>query len=270
MSSILSNLKKFYKGFIYLIFRYLFFKKYIHIKCDLLNAEFNCFIEDVIGRHLFKYGSHERDNSNFLLRNLSLKENEIALDIGANLGWYSVLLNRISSSKSKIYSFEPDEKNFYLLKNNLTLNHCTNVFPVNKAISNENGTSDFYKYPSKNSGRHSLIPAIGLEKCNVETIILDDFLKDNELSRVKFLKIDIEGYEYFALSGASKVLKQDILIMMEYSPRLYTESCSAEKLKKLLYDNSFKPHVLNQASLKQISGDNLDEVDDQIDVFWKK
>ena len=255
------------KGFIYLILRYVLNRKFLIANCRFIRAKLKCHTKDVIGRHLFKYGIHERDNSIFLLHNFSLKDNEIALDIGANLGWFSVLLNRLSKDGSLIYSFEPDEANFNLLKYNLLSNGCDNVKPVKLAISNEVGTSNFFKYPIKNTGRHSLLPKGGLEKVHVKTTTLDSFLSTNELSRVKYLKIDIEGYEYFALLGATHLLNFNPIIMMEYSPDLYNASCSADKLIDLLSSKSYKPFILNNGILKEISFKELLKTDKQIDIF---
>jgi FkbM family methyltransferase len=262
-----SSFNRLVKGFLYLILRFVFNRKFLIANCRFIRAKLKCHTADVIGRHLFKYGIHERENSIFLLHNFSLKEHEIALDIGANLGWFSVLLSRLSEDGSLIYSFEPDEANFNLLKYNLSSNGCENVKPVKLAVSNEVGISTFFKYPLKNTGRHSLLPKDGLEKVHVETTTLDSFLLNNELSRVKYLKIDIEGYEYFALLGATNLLSFNPIIMMEYSPHLYSECCSADKLIGLLSSRSYKPFILNNGILKEISFEELLNTDKQIDVF---
>lgn len=101
---------------------------------------------------------HEPENSKFLQETIKLRDEDIAIDIGANLGWYSVLLNRKSENGSTLFAFEPDPNNFELLKFNLTKNDCSNVKAFNKAASDKNETLSLYKYPEKNRGRHSLIP----------------------------------------------------------------------------------------------------------------
>ena len=190
------------KGVVYILIRYVFRKKYIKANCRFIESSFKCYTVDGIGRHLFKYGIHEQQNSLYLKKNLSLRENEIAIDIGSNLGWYSVLISRIASPKSIIHSFEADVANFELLQHNLVSNNCLNVKPHNVAISDSAGKTEFYKYPLKNAGRHSLIPQEGFEKISVNTTTLDKLLIDADKSKVKFIKIDIEGYEYFAFRGA--------------------------------------------------------------------
>ena len=107
-----------------------------------------------------------------------------------------MLLSRVSSNHSVIYSFEPDIENYKLLKHNLLYNKCENVTTHNLAVSESEGESLFYKYPLKNAGRHSLIPQKGFEETSVKTTSLDLFLSENDKKNVKFIKMDIEGYEY--------------------------------------------------------------------------
>ena len=145
-----------FKGFNYLLLRYVFKKTLLHSHSDFLNASFQCYSEDVLGRHLYKYGIHEHENSEFLIKNIKLSSGEIAIDVGANLGWFSVLLHRVSNPKSKIYSFEPDPHNFQLLEYNLKRNHCNNVSAVKSAISDKTDELDLFLYPRKNLGFNRL------------------------------------------------------------------------------------------------------------------
>lgn len=258
------------RGIIYILLRYLFRIKYINPYCRIVNARFKCFAADGIGRHLYKYGMHEKHNTLFLKNHLSLKKNEIALDIGSNLGWYSVLLSRVASNQSIIYSFEPDIENYKLLKHNILFNKCENVTTYNLAVSESKGESLLYKYPIKNAGRHSLIPQKGYEETSVKTTSLDLFLSDSDKMNVKFIKIDIEGYEYFALLGARKTLSYSPMIMMEYSPKLYLKEFSSGKLLELISEFSYRIFILKNGELVQISYDDLNKINYQIDIFLQK
>ena len=151
-------MNKIFNSFLFVLFRFVFQKKFLIATCPFLQSKFKCTSRDVLGRHLYKYGMHEPENSKFLQKNIKLGNGDIAIDIGANLGWYSVLLNRISESGSAIFAFEPDPNNFELLKFNVTKNDCSNVKVFNKAASDKNDTLSLYKYHEKNRGRHSLLP----------------------------------------------------------------------------------------------------------------
>ena len=226
--------------------------------------------KDVLGRHLYKYGMHEPENSKFLQQTIKLGDGDIAIDIGANLGWYSVLLNRISESGSLVFAFEPDPNNFELLEFNLTKNDCSNVKAFNKAASDKNETLSLYKYPEKNRGRHSLLPHKEGQKIDVSAVCLDEFLDPDLHSKVKFIKIDIEGYEFYALRGAIKILGNCPMVMMEYSPHLYPEPSHANELVHFMANLEFVPKLLKHGKLEQIGLESLICETKQVDIFWIK
>ena len=108
------------RGIIYILLRYLFRLKYINPYCRIVNARFRCLRRMVLDA-IFINMEFMKNIILFFKKSSFIKKNEIALDIGSNLGWYSVLLSRVSSNQSIIYSFEPDIENYKLLKHNLLL-----------------------------------------------------------------------------------------------------------------------------------------------------
>jgi len=254
----------------YLFLRYVFFKKYLKVKINILNSEIKCHAKDVIGRHLYKYQNHEIDNTYYLLNNFYLNSGEVAVDIGANIGWFSILLNRVSSPDARIFSFEPNQNNYALLVENLHQNKCNNVEAVAKAVSEKNGASELYIYPEKNSGRHSLLHSDGLSKTVVDTVALNNFFEEDIFRRVKFIKLDIEGFEYFALMGASKLLEFAPLVMMELSPNLYRDNAGVPEIVSFMYEHSFKAYKLSANMLSEIPKNKLLKINYQTDIFWKK
>ena len=261
---------KLIKSISFLVLRYLIHCNFVTARVSSLKANFRCSVRDVLGRHLYKYGLHEPENSKFLLQTIKLGDGDIAIDIGANLGWYSVLLNRISESGSTIFAFEPDPNNFELLEFNLTKNDCSNVKAFNKAASDKNETLSLYKYPEKNRGRHSLLPQKNAQKVDVSAVSLDAFLDAELHSKVKFIKIDIEGYEFYALRGAVLILKNCPMVMMEFSPHLYPEASHASELVQFMANLEFAPKLLMHGKLEEIDLDSLICETKQLDVFWIK
>lgn len=92
---------------------------------------FNAYKKDVIGRSIFKTGSHEPIISKWLIERYQDKEG-IFIDIGANLGYFTCLLSRTLSKKAHVYAFEPEPENLALLESNIGLNRLENVkiFPI--------------------------------------------------------------------------------------------------------------------------------------------
>ena len=258
------------RSILFILLRFILRKKFVTAKCSFLNAHLKSSPKDVLGRHLYKYGMHEPENSKFLQQTIKLGDGDIAIDIGANLGWYSVLLNRISESGSVVFAFEPDPNNFELLKFNVTKNDCSNVKAFNKAASVKSETLSLYKYPEKNRGRHSLLPQKNAKKIDVSAVCLDQFLEAELHSRVKFIKIDIEGYEFYALRGAMNILNYCPMVMMEFSPHLYPEPSHATELVHFMANLEFMPKLLMHGKLEEIDLDSLIGETRQVDVFWIK
>ena len=205
----------------YLLYRYVLQKKFITATDTAFNLNFLVQTPDCMGRKIFKQGSLNADYARFLL-SLPFKEDDVILDVGANMGWYAIVLQKNIRENVRVFAFEPEPTNFQLLKSNIITNAATGVKSFNMALAERAGHLTLYLYASKNSGRHSLlnINATHGKTVQVETIRMDDLLNKEhiDLSRVKLLKIDIEGYEPFALKGASGLLQHLPYMFLEFSP----------------------------------------------------
>lgn len=144
--------------------------------------------------------------------NVSLTEGDIVLDLGANFGLFSSLA---SSKNCEVYAFEPTLRIVKDYLNRLK-EIDENITVIKKAISNYTGTSLFRVYNNKPSCNH-LEQKDNLKQGTyntiVDTITIDDFVSDENLNSVDFIKADIEGAERLMLEGAKRTLK-------EYAPKL--------------------------------------------------
>ncbi len=113
----------------------------------------------------------------------------IFLDLGANVGKYSILLGKKMGPRGKVYAFEPEPNNLKALKTNLSLNKIKNVQIIEKACSNLKGKVDFY-LDDKNTGGHSLLRKTN-KKISVKSDTLDEILRENKVLRVDLIKIDL-------------------------------------------------------------------------------
>jgi len=147
-----------------------------------------------------------------------IKKLRVFIDIGANIGFYS-LLAAMENRDIQVIGFEPAEGPLHFFKKNLRVNRFNNIRIEPIAISDQNGEIDFYeiknqKYKylqhnlagesnagSKTSGRNFVINT-------VPSITFEDFIRNNHIANIDLIKIDTEGTEHLILSKAESVLKE--------------------------------------------------------------
>lgn len=164
-----------------------------------------------------------------------IKPNYICFDIGANIGETTLNFAQIAKN-GKVYSFEPVPFLFERLKKNVQQNKFENIFLNNIAISDRKETL-FFSTPINNNSA-----GIGLQKNKEEKSnavfadTLDNFVDENKIERIDFIKIDVEGFENFVINGAIntlKSLKPILFIEIDNHHLLKNNTSEAEILTKL-------------------------------------
>jgi len=122
-------------------------------------------------------------------------------DVGAHVGFYSLLASILVGPAGRVVAFEPWPENIVYLKKHLYLNRLENVTVVEKAVSDCTGEAWFQEGSCRSTGH--LSPQGTLK---VKTIRLDDFVQENPALAPDYLKIDVEGAELAVLAGAEKLL----------------------------------------------------------------
>ena len=154
-------------------------------------------------------GIYEEDETRLIKK--TVKKGDVVIDIGANIGYYTLIMARNVGKKGKVYAFEPDPENFSLLKKNIKKNGYQNAVLVQKAVSDKNGEISLFLSDS-NTGDHRIVDTKdGRNSVKVEMISIDDFLND---VKINFIKMDIQGAEYFALKGMKETLKKSNNVKM--------------------------------------------------------
>ena len=267
-----NKIRKLIQSIKYLIKRYIFARSFLIAKESRYGSQLKFKTEDAVGRHIYKHSDYEEDLSEYICRHVRFEEGDIALDVGANIGWYSLLLNNLMPEKCQIFAFEPDPLNYELLLFNLGLNKASKVVGENYAVSDKNEIKKLYRYSSKNLGRHSLLDINEGEPIEVRAVALDTYIENKkiDLGRIKFIKMDIEGYEYFALSGAKKVLDNVNCLISEFVPaRIKSGGIDPVLLIQLLEGKGFKPHLIKNRELSLATIDEL-LASNAIDIIWLK
>ena len=163
----------------------------------------------------FNFDILEKDDSEIIFK--MVNKGDVVFDIGANIGWYSNHLAKKVES-GYIYSFEPIPNTFNQLKQNIALNKFENVSINNIALTETPQTLTFYFSP-KFSGAASSLNITGSTeitelKCPAST--MDIYVAEKNISKIDFIKCDVEGAEYFVFKGGLKSLEK-------YKPIVFTE-----------------------------------------------
>lgn len=180
-----------------------------------------------------------------------VKKGNTILDIGANIGYYTLLFAKLVGKKGRIIAFEPDPDNFALLKKNIEINNYKNVILVQKAVSDKTGKLRLY-FCEDNKGNHRIYDSgDNRQSIKIESIRLDDYFKNYDGS-INFIKMDIQGAEGGALQGMPNLLKKNkVKIVTEFWPIGLKEFGIAPKeYLKLLIENGFKLYNANKQEKK--------------------
>jgi FkbM family methyltransferase len=195
-------------------------------------------------------------NDNFEREYLSLfyskiHKGDFVIDVGANIGYFTLVASRIVGDNGRVYSFEPVETNYKRLLRNLNLNNVRNVKAFNIGLSDRNETLSMI-VPEDDPAESSISSKSWSElrwglkrkngKINAKFQTFDDFSKMKNIDKILVVKIDVEGAELKVLKGMRNFLKINGLIMfVEILPLLIEQNGgSIAELIEVLVDSGFK------------------------------
>ena len=151
------------------------------------------------------------------------QEGMCVFDVGANIGYYTLLAARAVGPSGRVYAFEPEPHNFELLTRNVAENGFTNVRPVNAAVSNRAGVVRLH-LDDANFGAHSFDPGSvrnsSGRSVEAETVRLDDFADEARAFEAGVLvKVDVQGAEGLVVEGGRRLLAlPKVTAFMEFWP----------------------------------------------------
>ena len=189
-----------------------------------------------------------------------IKKGDTVVDIGANIGLFTLFFSKLVGTTGRVIAFEPDPENFDVLKKNIELNEITNVTLVQKGVSNKNESVKLYKDSA--AGAHSLIKnEWSKEYTNIQTVTLDDYFRGEEIDMIK---IDAEGFELEVIEGGKKLLEnnKNMKIISEFGGYYYKRSKPKVLYPKILHEMGFNLFgVIDKSTGKsKIVNKNFDEL----------
>lgn len=178
-------------------------------------------VDDEIGRHIYTGGGFEHESCLFVQK--AVTPGSVAVDLGANIGQFTVLLARAVGPSGKVYAFEPSPRERQVLSENVRLNGFSNVVVEGFAVGERDGDGVLHLAHPSQSGFNALgdIHRQDLssgERTQVEVVAFDSYWERKGMPRLDFIKVDVEGSELKFLEGAARTLgRYRPTLLMEFS-----------------------------------------------------
>lgn len=173
-------------------------------------------------------GSYEYDKQQ--LFEATVKSGNVVFDLGAHVGFYTLLASVLVGETGRVFAFEPLPNNLNYLKQHLSLNSITNVQVIEAAVSDRTGVATFDIHDSSFQGHLSTTGQL-----QVKTVSLDDWIAKGKIPSPDYMKIDVEGAEMDVLVGARELLQRSHpkIALATHSDELRYDCC--QFLKTLGY-----------------------------------
>jgi FkbM family methyltransferase len=184
-----------------------------------------------------------------------VRAGQLVLDIGGHYGEYAVLFAALVGSEGRVVTFEPDAAARPVLQANIALNHFTERVQVEAfAVSDAIDSQTLF---ARHGNAQSSLARAGLggsqtdddvEKYQVPTIRIDEYLRQSQLRAPDIIKLDVEGAEINALRGAGEILRSKVVILCELHPYAWPEfGTSFDDLLRLIADHGRSIRYLDDA-----------------------
>ena len=188
-------------------------------------------LSDPVQRRLFFFGDYdERREADLITRVLA--PGEVFWDVGANLGYFTLLAARCLGNTGQVVAFEPGPSASACLTDNISQNPFTNILAYPVAASDREGNAILYSVQGWPDGRANLFrPGAGqTESTKVRTVTLDGWRAEQGLAGPDFIKLDVEGAELAALTGARETLAAgEPLLLVEMKEAIF-QSLGTDRL----------------------------------------
>jgi FkbM family methyltransferase len=207
--------------------------------------------DEGVGRALLSRGSYESAESELFAQ--LVKPGMTVVDVGANVGYYTVLASRLVGERGRVLAFEPEPRSHALLARNVAENGCANVRLFALALADHQGEATLYA-DRENLGTPSLVRANvagdAATSVQVPTTTLDAALAAAlGEAPVDLLKMDVQGAEKLVLAGAERLLRQPglQLVLELWPPGLRRAGVEPREVLALLAGHGYHFRLMEDA-----------------------
>lgn len=214
------------------------------------DVKINLYKDSVLSRLI--YEGFEREETDYLTK--ILKKGDIFVDIGTNIGLFSLIASKIVGDEGTVLSFEPAPLTFSRLNENVKLNNLKNIDSRNIGLSDKKGELIFYVSNNGYDAWNSFAPSQDnkLESSiQVPVSTLDAELVDIDKSKIKLVKIDVEGWEKFVLHGGKDFLvNYNPIVMIEFTEEnTFNAGYPVHEIYSIMQDFGYVWYRINKGEL---------------------
>jgi FkbM family methyltransferase len=181
-----------------------------------------------------------------------LRPGDTFFDIGANVGYFTLLAASRVGKTGKVHSFEPNPPVFRELERNVALNGFDQVIPNDCALSDRAEMVELWVNPEVDSGLSSLrrTSEILTQTITRRAIRLDDYVVQNQIGKIRAMKLDVEGAEQLVLQGAqtllTSVLKPDVIALESVQSHAVAFGRTTDAVVQFLVAKGYRVCVLTE------------------------
>ncbi|MCP4359516.1 MAG: FkbM family methyltransferase [Chloroflexi bacterium] len=204
--------------------------------------------EDLIQRYLYFFGMWEPNLTRFVRQRLTA--GDVFVDVGANIGYFSLLASGLVGKQGRILAFEASPTIYELFLDNIVLNQCSNIVPHNIAAGDTIGTTPVFFSGEHNIGMTNTVQGlVGQFETEVALLPLDTMISDTMWKKVRIVKIDVEGAEFSVVKGLRKLLEKksnpNVEIVVEVNPNpLQLQGIDPAEILAFFQEFGFFPYFL--------------------------
>jgi FkbM family methyltransferase len=214
------------------------------------------------------FGDHYEKKETELVKKI-LFPGCVAFDVGANLGWYSILMSKLVGRGGAVYAFEVAESLAGQLAKNIQINQADNVKVINCAVGDRNqNIRYFYDRFDNTANLNPDLLSNEIRESEIKMIKIDDFCEGCGMERLDFIKCDIDGYENFFLRGASRTIKtyRPIIIIEALEMAQKKAGLSVVDIVEFLIENNY--NLFSVENMNKINKEMLANIDESyVDNF---
>ncbi len=186
------------------------------VLCETGNIKWKLNKKEYIDREIINKGVFELQLTHLVHQ--YVKPGMVVLDVGANIGYYTIQFSKLVEGEGRVFAFEPSSHYLDRLSINIELNKCRNVVVCPFGLSDDDGTGVLLGDDISSTMHWTSNDITQTKTENISLRTLDGYLIEEKLGRLDIIKVDIDGHEPFFINGAFKTISRfHPLIFMEFS-----------------------------------------------------